>query len=342
MKIKNGPRRRRPIALAIGLAGLATGCHHLPHTAFHPAQHPPSILDGGDRQVRLNGAQEADVQIALGRTLERQGDIPKAMAAYQDALRRDAHRADAYLRLAVLNDRQGKFAESAELYQQALSARPGDPDIYSDKGYSLYLQRRWAEAEMSLRQAIVLKPDHARAHNNLGLVLAQTGRLDPALAEFHQGGCSPADAQINLAYALTLQRRWPEARQHFQLALAADGTSAPARDGLAQLDRLMAKAPESSPPSAPRDAAIATVGMTAAPPSPPLPPPPPPRTPRAGRIPRAVGLRPLRDPPHHREARADGRPLTPGGAVDAGRSCCSHRPHPRGSISPSPSGRGPG
>src|SRR5215210_7793225 len=105
------------------------------------------------------------------------------MAAYQDALRRDAHRADAYLRLAVLNDRQGKFSESAELYQQALSARPGDPDIYSDKGYSLYLQRRWAEAEMSLRQAIVLKPDHARAHNNLGLVLAHTGRLEPALEE---------------------------------------------------------------------------------------------------------------------------------------------------------------
>src|SRR5215210_8056882 len=133
------------------------------------------------------------------------------MAAYQDALRRDAHRADAYLRLAVLHDRQGQFQESAGLYQQALTARPGDPDIYSDKGYSLYLQRRWVEAEMSLRQAIVLRPDHARAHNNLGLVLAHTGRPDLAMIEFGQGGCTEADARINLAYALTLERHWPEA-----------------------------------------------------------------------------------------------------------------------------------
>src|SRR5919112_703888 len=96
-------------------------------------------------------------------------------------VRRDAHRADAYLRLAILHDRQGQFRESAALYQQALTARPGDPDIYSDKGYSLYLQRRWVEAEMSLRQAIVLKPDPQRGHNNLGLVLAHTGRLEPGL-----------------------------------------------------------------------------------------------------------------------------------------------------------------
>src|SRR5699024_691606 len=129
----------------------------------------------------------------------------KAMAAYQDALKRDSHRADAYLRLAVLNDRQGKFSESAVLYQQALAASPGDPNIFNDKGYSLYLQRRWVEAEMSLRQAVVLQPDHARAHNNLGLVLAHTGRPDLAVAEFRQGGCSEADAQINLAYALTLE-----------------------------------------------------------------------------------------------------------------------------------------
>ncbi|HEX8203233.1 MAG TPA: tetratricopeptide repeat protein [Isosphaeraceae bacterium] len=279
--------RLRPVRIAIilGLAGWATGCHSLPRTSFQPAHHPSqptaSILDGRDNQVKLTSAQEADVQVALGRTLERQGEIAQAMAAYQDAIARDASRADALLRMAILHDRQGQFRESAPLYQRALEARPGDPDIFSDKGYSLYLQRRWVEAEMSLRQAIVLKPDHKRAHNNLGLVLAHTGRSEPALDEFRHGGCSEADAQINMAYALTLEHRWPEARQHFQIALSEDTNSEPARLGLLQLDRLMAKNPgpptstpaptPTSPQLAPRDADVATTALAAASPPGPAP-----------------------------------------------------------------------
>src|SRR4051812_37205233 len=144
MKTTTDRLRLVRIAIILGLAGWATGCHSLPRTSFQPVHRPPhptaSLLESRDPQVNLTAAQEADVQVALGRTLEKQGEIAKAMASYQEAVRRDAHRADAYLRLAILHDRQGQFRDSAALYQQALAARPGDPDIYSDKGYSLYLQ----------------------------------------------------------------------------------------------------------------------------------------------------------------------------------------------------------
>ena len=127
---------------------------------FRPPAGPSTLGLGNDSTggKPITPAQEADVQITMGRVAEKQGDIEQAMAAYRGALTRDDHRADAHLRLAVLHDKQGKFRESAELYKKALALRPGDAEIYCDMGYSFYLQRRWAEAEMNLRQAIAVNP----------------------------------------------------------------------------------------------------------------------------------------------------------------------------------------
>ena len=138
------------------------------------------------------------MQVAMGRTAELGGDLDTAMAAYNEALKNDPHRADANQRLAVVHDRLGRFQESAGYYAKALAAAPGDAEIFCDKGYSLYLQRRWAEADMCLRQAIALKPKLARAHNNLGLLLARDDKVDEALAEFRAAGCRPAEAHQNV------------------------------------------------------------------------------------------------------------------------------------------------
>jgi tetratricopeptide (TPR) repeat protein len=163
------------------------------------------------------------------------------MASYHEAVKRDGGRSDAYVRMAVVHDLQGEFRESADLYRQALKLAPGSPDIYCDMGYSLYLQRRWAEAEMNLKQAISLDSKHSRAHNNLALVLAQNGRLNDALAEFHKGGSDRASAHANLAFVLTMERRWNEAREQYRLALAADPSSTELKARLQQLDTLVAK-----------------------------------------------------------------------------------------------------
>jgi Flp pilus assembly protein TadD len=180
------------------------------------------------------------VQIAFARSLEKQGLRDQAMGRYADALKQDPDRADALARLAVLSAEQGKFGEAEGMFGKALALHPGDPDLYCSMGYSLYLQRRWAEAEMNLRQALALRPDHARAHNNLGLVLAHSDRPAEALAEFRRAGSPEADARVNLAFALSLEGRCPEAREHYQRALAADPSSVAAKKGLRKLEKLEA------------------------------------------------------------------------------------------------------
>jgi Tfp pilus assembly protein PilF len=222
-------------AVALGVCLALAGCQN---SALQPTH--VSLFRRGD-QDKLSPAQAADVQVAYGRSLEKRGLTEQAAKVYQEALKKDPTRSEAYLRLAIMKDQQGKFAESAELYRKALKAKPGSANIYCCMGYSLYLQHRLPEAEMNLAQAIAVNPDLGRAHNNLGLVLAQTNRPKEAMDEFFKGGCSEADAHINTAFGLTLAEHWPEARIHYERALAADPSSAVAQQGLQELDGMLAK-----------------------------------------------------------------------------------------------------
>jgi tetratricopeptide (TPR) repeat protein len=243
--------------MALGLVCL-TGCQQWGQSPSHRRG-----LSLGGEPTAVTQAQEADMQFTLGRTAERRGDLDQAEAAYNDAIIRDKNRADAYQRLAILHDRRSDFGKSSELYEKALVADPGNADIYCDMGYSLYLQRRWAESERNLKQAIALRPDHARAHNNLGLVLAHNHRNEEALAEYRKAGNDEAKARSNLALALSLDGRMDEARSQYQKVLALAPADPSAHSRLKEIDALVARnAPQSATS---RDPQIIKTSATAAP-----------------------------------------------------------------------------
>jgi Tfp pilus assembly protein PilF len=201
----------------------------------------------------LEARQAADIRVAVARTLEQRGDLGQAQEAYLEALKQDPGRGDACARLAVLYDRQGKWAESEEFYRKAHDLQGDSPGLLCNRGYGLYLQGRWEEAETTLHQAIVLDPANQRAHNNLGLTLARSGRSVEALAEFRRAGCTEAEAHTNLALALALEGSWAGARAHYEQALSLEPNSIPARKGLRDLDRVTAKMDLPSKPLLPGD-----------------------------------------------------------------------------------------
>lgn len=167
-------------------------------------------------------AQVAEVDVAFGRIFEARGELGQALAAYRQAARREPHRAEPYVRMAILHDKLGQFTNSAALYRQALQLDPGNPEIFADVGFSLYLQDRWDDAEMNLRQALAVDPHLPRAHNNLALVLAQSGRIPEALAQFQRGGCSRSDAHANVAFVAMTQGHRELAEEHYELAQSQD------------------------------------------------------------------------------------------------------------------------
>lgn len=219
---------------------LLAGCQH------SKPQGLGLFADSNARSPKLSKAQTADVQIALGRSLEKRGDIAGAVETYQEALKRDPQRVDAYLRLAILHDQQGKFKESAGYYNEALKADAGSAEIYSNAGYSCYLQHRYEDAERFLRRALELKPDDPLAHNNLALVLARTERFDEAFAEFRKGGCDDSQAHSNLGFVLAMNQCWVEAKNQYARALAINPSMQAARHDLKAVNDLLAKYPSAS------------------------------------------------------------------------------------------------
>ncbi|WP_422931149.1 tetratricopeptide repeat protein [Singulisphaera sp. PoT] len=206
------------------------GCSQL--GASRPKEHASAkLLDSGD-MPKITKRQKADVQVALGRSLEESKNTASAAAAYAEAIKNDPKRADAEARLAVLLDKSGKAEEAKSHFARALQLAPKDPDILCDQGYSFYLQRRWGEAERNFRHAIEVQPKHARSHTNLGLVLACQGNSAEALAEFQRAGCDKADAQANLGLVLAIEGRYAEAKQAYSVAIATKPKSDIAAEGL--------------------------------------------------------------------------------------------------------------
>ena len=231
--------------LAALLVALA-GCRHAAPSApgglsftswFNSAPSPAKPIPAPEPSAK----QKAEMEMELGRSLEREGKLDEALKVYEEVAKKDSRRIDAQERMAIVNDQLGNFKEADQIYAAALKREPKNAALLCDRGYSCYLQDRGAEAESTLRQAIAIDPHMARAHNNLGLVLAHNGKSDEALREFSRGGCRESDARVNLAYCLMAQRDFSAAQRQLQLAMAADPQSdAPGR-GLTHLRSVASK-----------------------------------------------------------------------------------------------------
>jgi len=247
----------RLIIAAVLLAVLATlfsGCQQ----PIYPPTSPWNLLTKSRRPKRpdppkpparrLDERQKLDVQMAMGRSMEKQEQYERAIHVYEGVLQKDDTRADAYHRLAVLHDKKGDGKKASEFYREALRRDGDNAKLHCDLGYSLYLRQKWQEAERHFNRALTLDPNMAKAHNNLALLLARTGRSQAALREFQLGGNTESAARANLAFVSMLDQRFDNAERQFELALAADPKSEAARNGLKTL-RKVASAPSAGEPS---------------------------------------------------------------------------------------------
>jgi tetratricopeptide (TPR) repeat protein len=82
-----------------------------------------------------------------------------------------------------------------------------------------------------------IHPGHAEAHNNLGLALAQQGRIDEAIRHYSEAIRLLPDyfeAHGNLGAALAGTGRYADAINHFSIAVRLRPDHALARENLAQ------------------------------------------------------------------------------------------------------------
>ncbi len=87
--------------------------------------------------------------------------------------------------LAVEALRGGRAQEALREFDEAVKLDPRFPDAYLGRGLVLEFGfGKLKDAERDYRRALELRRDYPEAHNNLGQLLAKTGRAEQALAEF--------------------------------------------------------------------------------------------------------------------------------------------------------------
>lgn len=180
------------------------------------------------------------------------------MVAWHQAITLRPGDADAHHYLGAVLKRAGRTTDAVAVWRQAAALRPDWPDIHRDLGVALADLGRLDEAVAACRTAITLDPANADSQNrlaaillrqdlpldaairfdraarlhpghsgffrhNLGAALTQLGRLDQAIAAFHQAAALEpgyAPAHNHLGIALLRQGRLAEAAERFSRALA--------------------------------------------------------------------------------------------------------------------------
>jgi tetratricopeptide (TPR) repeat protein len=127
------------------------------------------------------------------------------------------------------------WKDSETLWTRALACTTDNDIAHNSLGVVLMQKGKVGEAILQFQAALQIRPDHAEAHNNLGFTLLQAGRVSEAITQCRQAlqfRPSYADARVNLGNALCQAGRADEAIVQYQKALQINSACAEACNGL--------------------------------------------------------------------------------------------------------------
>ena len=198
----------------------------------------PKWTTGLLSKLKLRPRSESnDRLLSLARLMEHHGRHEEATKMYQAVLEHDPTDRTAFHRLGCLAVRRGEHDEGLEYFQLAASGGEVSAELLNDMGYVLYLKHDLKSAEAKLREALQKGPQFKHARNNLGLVLAEQGQHDEALAEFRAAG-DEASAYSNLAFVQTKLGLLTEAEKNYHRALELDPQHRQAAEALVQFSQM--------------------------------------------------------------------------------------------------------
>lgn len=153
-------------------------------------------------------------------------DLTAAAASFRQAITLDPTGPaglPARFNLSSLLLTQGQADEALALLDEALVSSPNDANVHFNRGLALHTIARRDEDANRLNlamdeytKALELDASHAKAHCNMGVLLAQMGDSEGAIVHYRAaiaGDSSLAVAYRNLAIAYEQLRQFPEAAQ---------------------------------------------------------------------------------------------------------------------------------
>ena len=205
-----------------------------PPTADAPAPPPPSPAGAispppaSPPTVEVHQAgKEAGASFAEALRYHQEGQLLRAIEAYEKSIAADPRNPAAYNNLGVALKDSGRLAPAIEAFQKAIALDPKYEKALNNLGVIRYRKGQFEEAISLFREAVRINPANVESHTNLGVIYLQAERYDDALDAFQQAlRLDPrlAEAHYNLGRLWELRGQRESAQRHYEkfVELASD------------------------------------------------------------------------------------------------------------------------
>ncbi|MFK7968763.1 MAG: tetratricopeptide repeat protein [Bacteroidia bacterium] len=185
----------------------------------------------------LRGAAEfpEEVLVQMGDISQIQGNLPKSIKYYKEALTLNPDYSPAILELAALLESQGEVEESIALFTQHLEKHPFSAAIWYELGGLHARQEQYDEALEAFEYALVIDDDFAEAYYRKALCLMalhQYKEALPVLLEVLNKKHVEPHVHFHTAVSYEQMEMYADAARHFHFAASADPHHAEAWLGL--------------------------------------------------------------------------------------------------------------
>ncbi|MBF0380061.1 MAG: tetratricopeptide repeat protein [Magnetococcales bacterium] len=175
------------------------------------------------QQAIKNQPDNSSALCNLGSALKHQGKIKEAIIAYEKAITIKPDLIEAHNNLGNTMVESGRLDEAAICFDKAISINPEYATAHNNLGKVKQEQNRFAEAQASYQKALTIDPNFAHAYYNMGTLLAKLRKDEDAIASYKKAiSINPdfAESHYNIGSCLYKQSKLHEAVYHFKKAIS--------------------------------------------------------------------------------------------------------------------------
>jgi Flp pilus assembly protein TadD len=206
------------VGMAIAFAAIVAGLWITSPPADKAApSRPPADPLASRRQAPAPKAEEAIARpdedrsfvepSAAGGVSYSAGNLPGALAQFQDAVKKNPEDAESWSNLGQVLVKSGQAEEALPAFQRAIDLVPGRWAYRFNQARALGILGRLDESVDAYRAAQQLFPNDYATAFNLGLTLHKKGDEEAAVAEYKKAiELSPEEASFHMALALSYER----------------------------------------------------------------------------------------------------------------------------------------
>ena len=161
--------------------------------------------------IRSDRSSSKDKAIAYnnrGNILRDRGELDRAIADFDAAVRLEPKSADTYINRGIARYRRGDLDRAIADYDEAIRIDPSDIAIFHDRGVMWQRNGELDKALIDLDRAVRMSFADPEVYSDRGAVWFEKGRYDRALADFNQAlKIAPGLASASIRRAAALDRK---------------------------------------------------------------------------------------------------------------------------------------